>query len=27
LRSYPGYALGPLDGLRVRSLLHRIERL
>jgi dihydroorotate dehydrogenase (NAD+) catalytic subunit len=26
LRSYPGYALAPLDGLRIRSLLRRVER-
>lgn len=26
LHSYPGYALAPLDGLRIRSLLRRIER-
>ena len=26
LRSYPGYALAPLDGLRIRSLLRRLER-
>jgi dihydroorotate dehydrogenase (NAD+) catalytic subunit len=26
LHSYPGYALAPLDGVRIRSLLRRIER-
>jgi dihydroorotate dehydrogenase (NAD+) catalytic subunit len=26
LRSYPGYALAPVDGLRIRRLLRRIER-
>jgi dihydroorotate dehydrogenase (NAD+) catalytic subunit len=26
LHSYPGYALAPIDGLRIRSLLRRIER-
>ncbi|HEY0636292.1 MAG TPA: dihydroorotate dehydrogenase [Pseudonocardiaceae bacterium] len=26
LSSYPGYALAPVDGLRIRSLLTRVER-
>lgn len=26
LRSYPGYALAPLDGVRIRALLRRVER-